>query len=179
MPSRIQLSNPATYVAKWLRSGVICDTMPAIGGIGVDIPRITLMVVFLLGSIPLVWQDLRSLSVSQVALVLVVGLWVTFSLWLGVPWSSASLLSSGVLIVGMFIDFLLPDSLGEGDILYMAGLAWLLPFWPFLVAMATACILGLLSWVWRSRTSQAAASAPMAFLPLLALGGLSVMGATL
>ena len=140
-------------------------------------PSPLVLLAFLIGTVPVVWQDLRTLSVSQWALGFLVLGWATVSWWTSTLWIGAAALSAGVLTVGAAFLLLAPGSLGEADVVYMAALAWLLPFWGFLFAIGLACVLGLTAFGWLSRWGQRdVRSVPLAYLPCLALGGFGALG---
>ena len=132
---------------------------------------------FVSGSLPLVWQDVRDLAVSQGWLFSVLTGWMVLAWWTADSWPGAAALSAGVLTVGTVFLLISPQSLGEADVVYMAALAWLLPFWSFLFAIGFSVLLGMgafaavSSWGRRDMTRVA-----MPYLPCLALGGFAVLG---
>ena len=132
---------------------------------------------FVSGSLPLVWQDIRHLAVGQGELFAVLAGWAMLAWWFGDSWSGAAALSAGVLTVGSLFLVLLPASLGEADVVYMAALAWLLPFWSFLFAIGVSVLLGFVAFVglsaWGRRDMSQVA---LPYLPCLALGGLAAWG---
>lgn len=125
-----------------------------------------------LGSLPLLLQDQRSLSVSQWLLALVFTAWVLLGWWAGdVPAKAA--LSAGVLTLGAVLIMLLPDRLGEADVVYIAGLAWLMPFWNLVLTVALACVMAMVALGVRARRGQGdPGELPVPFLPSLALAAM-------
>ena len=136
-----------------------------------------IFLVFILGALPLVWQDLRDRSVSQGLLLVVFLAWFGFSWFVGDSCQSALPLSAGVLVVGTLALLSFPGWFGEADAIFMAGIALLIPFWGFLLAVGIACILGFVAFAWLSHFGRRDVSGvALAFLPCLALGGFFVLG---
>lgn len=131
-----------------------------------------LFLTYVLASGPLVWQDLKTLSVSQWLLGIVFTAWVLLGWWAGdVPAKAA--LSAGVLTLGAVLIVLLPDRLGEADVVYIAGLAWLMPFWNLVLTVALACVMAMVVLgvrAWRGQGDLGVLLAP--FLPSLALAAM-------
>jgi len=134
------------------------------------------LVALAVGATPLVWHDVRRLSVPQPLLYLVLGGWVIVASLPSGPSMSSAALSAGVLTLGAVWLLIVPDSLGEADVLFVAGLAWWLPFWSLLFAVGLACVLGLAAFVWLWQAGQDPRSVAIPYLPCLALGGLGAWG---
>jgi len=135
------------------------------------------LVFFLFGSVPLVWQDLEKMEVTQSWLFLVLGGWALAAWGTTDTWPSAAALSAGVLTLGALLLLVLPGTLGEADVVYMAALAWLLPFWSFLLALGLSVVLASMAFAAVSIRGHRNARLALPFLPFLALGGLGAWGA--
>jgi hypothetical protein len=133
--------------------------------------------VFFLVSIPLVLEDLATLSVPTWKLFVAMGVLVALRLLLGQSDLYFQLaLSSGALTLGTLVLVLVPSSLGEADVIYIAGLAWLVSFWGLLLAVGMACVLvGANVLVTTACRRSEPNSEPVAFLPFLFLGGLAAL----
>lgn len=130
---------------------------------------------FVVLGLPLVWQDSKDNSVS---LGLLVGVFLA--------WSAISLLTTGsaarlfaaliVLVAGSLLLMILPGRLGEADVVFMSGMALLLPFWSLLLAIVLGCVAGLAAFVWFSRGDRGEfLSQPLPLLPSLYWGGLTII----
>ena len=86
-------------------------------------------------------------------------------------------MASLVLLLGAVFLVAFPESIGEADIVFMAGMATLMDFWQLIFALALACLAGMALFVvqgWKRAHSDLVLRLP--FLPLLALGGSIVLG---
>jgi len=131
--------------------------------------------VFAVTAIPLVVQDRQTQSVSQTLLLATVAVWVGA----GLLYADAEIrvtTAAAVLVCGILFLVLLPERLGEADVLFAAGMACLLPFWTWLTAMIAACGGGLVAFGWLAWKSGASIrDIPIPFLPCLYWGGFSVL----
>jgi Flp pilus assembly protein protease CpaA len=139
-----------------------------------DTPLVHFLV-FALTGLPLVLQDRRSQSVSQWLLFSTLAVWFVLALASGRP-DERWLLSILVLVAGTLFLVLLPDRLGEADVLFAAGMACVLPFFSWLTAMMAGCLGGLVAFGWIFWFSRASIqNVPVPFLPCLYWGGLTVL----
>ncbi|NNM66887.1 MAG: hypothetical protein HKM06_02620 [Spirochaetales bacterium] len=133
------------------------------------------MLVFVALALPLVFQDLKAQSVSAPLLFFTYGIWCLFGL--PFPGWPAHLAEAGVtLILGSLLLLFFPGRLGEADVLFMSGLAFLLNFWSLVVALALACLAALGAYTWSMRLgfrNERVEAIP--FLPSLFWGGLAVI----
>ena len=134
----------------------------------------SLLVLVALG-LPLVYQDIKFQSVSAPLLIFTYGIWCSFGLLF--PGWSTHLAEAGVtLIVGTLLLVFFPGRLGEADVIFMSGLAFLLNFWSLLVALALSCLAALGAYTWSLRLGghdERVVAIP--FLPSLFWGGLTVI----
>jgi Flp pilus assembly protein protease CpaA len=131
--------------------------------------------VFAAIGLPLIIEDVRH---SSVPLGLLVG---AFAAWLGTALilegsTSRLLASSIVLVLGWLLIVILPDRLGEADVVFMSGMALLLPFWSLLFALILSCVGSLAAFAWLSRGGRGEfLTRPLPFLPSLYWGGLAIL----
>lgn len=125
-------------------------------------------------SLPLVWQDVKDSSVSLALLVGVYALWLTAALAAGQAGRLAA--AAIVLLAGALLSCVLPDRLGEADIVFMSGMASLFAFWPLMIAVSLGCVAALAAFLWLSRGGRGEVlGQPLPLLPSLYWGGLAVI----
>ena len=140
-------------------------------------PTVLCAILFLLAA-PLVIQDIQTSSVSAGLLFGLYAIWVIGALF--VNNISFLFLSVLVLALGAALMHLFPDRMGEGDLVFMSGMACLLPFWFWILALTLACLGGLAVYLWLVyRRGKKLWEVPIPFFPLLFWGGLTVWGAAL
>jgi hypothetical protein len=133
------------------------------------------LAIFALTALPLVVQDRQSQSVSSWLL------FATLAAWLGAGWAERDaplhiLGATAILTAGIVFLLVLPDRLGEADVLFAAGMACLLPFWTWFIAVVTACGGGLVAFGWLAWVSKGSIrDIPLAFLPCLYWGGITAL----
>jgi prepilin signal peptidase PulO-like enzyme (type II secretory pathway) len=126
-------------------------------------------------SLPLARADHRELTVPVAGLVVfwLVSAAASFvidpSAWL---WHGAGVTS--VIAVGTLVSLMLPGRLGEADILYASGLAWVSSFSGFLVATALGCLGTLAAMVIGALRKGGWQDEPQPFLPPLLWGWITV-----
>jgi prepilin signal peptidase PulO-like enzyme (type II secretory pathway) len=134
------------------------------------------ILVWILGSAPLVKEDLRSLTVPAWMVFGALGVFGVTSVMIGREFAPAAVLSAGVLTVGALGLLMAPDSVGEADVIYLAALAWLSSFWHLLLAVGVASLLAGTVYMVLPRLRQASSvGTPVPFLPFLFLGGLAAL----
>ena len=130
---------------------------------------------FALLGLPLILQDIKDKSVSLILLLAAFLAWFAFAFF----WESAEgqiVASLVVLVVGSVLLLIFPGRLGEADVVFMSGMALLLPFWSLLMALVLGCVGALSAFVWVSRKERdVSLTFPLPFLPSLYWGGLTVM----
>ena len=130
---------------------------------------------FALLGFPLSLQDQSERSVSAVLLAVAYALWLASALVAG-QGVERLLAPVFVLLIGRLVLFVLPDRLGEADVIFMSGMASIFPFWQLMLALALGCVAGLAAFAWGSRGGRSDylfCSVP--FLPSLYWGGLTVI----
>jgi len=124
--------------------------------------------------LPLALQDAKDYSVSRSLLVGVYALWLVPDLLLGREGRLAAA-AIALLLGGLFLR-MLPERLGEADVVFMSGMAATFAFWPLMLAIGLGCIGGLAVFLWLSRGGRNEALVqPLPFLPSLYWGGLTVI----
>jgi hypothetical protein len=139
-----------------------------------DTPLLRL-IVFAITGFPLVLQDQREHSVSQLLLFSTVTIWWGWAL-LSESSDGRLLAATLVLVAGAVFLVLLPGRFGEADVLFVAAMACLMPFFSWMTALMAGCGAGLIAfgWLaWITRTSIR--NVPVPFLPCLYWGGLTVL----
>jgi len=68
-----------------------------------------------------------------------------------------------------------PGRLGEADVVFMSGMALLLPFWSMLISLALGCVGALAAFAWLGKGGADIATQRMPFLPSLYWGCLTTM----
>jgi hypothetical protein len=80
-------------------------------------------------------------------------------------------ISSGALLLHIF-----PDRLGEADVIYLASMAAVLPYWSFVLAVCLGCVGCLVCFVWLARGGRNEVySDSLPFLPSLYWGAITVV----
>jgi len=141
----------------------------------VPLERLLPFLLFAALGLPLVWQDVKNNSVSMTILVAVFLSWSIFAFFR--EGAEGRLLATLVVMtMGSLLLLAFPGRLGEADVVFMSGMALLLPFWSLLIAFALGCIGTLSAFVWLSRKEGVEFLArPLPFLPSLYWAGLSTM----
>ena len=98
------------------------------------------------------------------------------SFLLSEEWTIRGAVATSVVALGGCGLLVRPQAMGEADVIFLSGLAWLLPFWAFLFSVGLACILGLATYWVAARGAGSDGGLAVPFLPCLALGGMGVMG---
>ncbi|HTP59249.1 MAG TPA: hypothetical protein VMM82_10050 [Spirochaetia bacterium] len=131
----------------------------------------------LLGALglPLILQDIKDKSVSLALLLVAFVAWLAFaSLWERAE--SRLLASLFVLLIGASLLLVFPGRLGDADVIFMSGMALLLPFWSLMMAFILGCVGALAAFLWLSRKGRdIPLTLALPFLPSLYWGGLTVM----
>ena len=137
--------------------------------------ELAVLSVFAVIGLPLALQDVKHREVSTPASAGSLAAWSVFSfLVLRNPRHPA--VAVLVLLLGALLLTLFPGRLGEADVVFISGMALLMPFWPLMCAVGLACVSGLCAYVWLSwRYGTVMMSEPIPFLPSLYWGGLAVM----
>jgi hypothetical protein len=125
--------------------------------------------------LPLIWQDARMNSVSLGLLIAVFAAWLASAIL--IEGTAGHLLAASVvLLLGSLLLVVLPDRLGEADVVFMSGMALLLPFWSLLFALILGCVGALAAFAWFSRREGGDfLTRPLPFLPSLYWGGLAIV----
>lgn len=137
--------------------------------------RLLPFLVFAALGLPLVWQDVKDNSVSLSFLLTVFLSWSIFAFFREGT-ESRLLATLLTMTLGALLLLAFPGRLGEADVVFMSGMALLLPFWPLLIAFALGCVGALSAFLWLSRQAGSESlTRPLPFLPSLYWAGLSTM----
>lgn len=129
---------------------------------------------FAILGLPLALQDSKDNSVSVSLLSIALGVWMVAARLPGCT-GMGPVGSAIVLLIGFGLSLFMPGGLGEGDVVFMAGMASIFSFWEFVIALLLGCVAALACYAWLARGRHAdALRRPLPLLPSLFWGGLAV-----
>ncbi len=129
--------------------------------------------IFVILSVPVALQDAKEKWVSQFPLFFLFAISVTLS-WFTDD-SSRLLASSVIFLLGGITLILVQDHLGEADVIFVGGMALVLPFWSLVESLQWACLGMIASVILTSRFKfSEILEVQIPFIPSLLWGTISV-----